>query len=351
LFSIPHAQKIIVGKNGYLFADTYLNAWLGNDFIGKPFINDKVSCLKFLQDYLWREKGIFLLVVFTPAKGYFYPEYIPGRFLKERKENRNYESYLDGCRKAGINHIDFSDWFLRMKDTSRLILYPKTGIHWSSYGSYLCADSLRRYLEVRLNRKLPRMVPDSIELSADARDDDNDMDKTMNKIWEIPHPPMAYPHFHFSYDSVLPKPNALVIGDSFYWYWYNSGIIANTFNNTQFWYYNWDVYPETFTASKMVGSLDFQAEILRQNVIILMQTNGGFGELGYGWIDMAYDYLYPGKTITHEAEAQMMANPAWLATLEAKAKERNITPGYMMRLDAIYGKNNELKRQGKYLKN
>lgn len=348
LFGLANAQKIIAGREGYLFADNYLDAWLGNDFIGKPFIEDKVRCLKFIQDYLWNKDSILVLVVFTPSKGYFYPEHIPERFLKKRKEHRNHDYYVQQCREAGIRYIDFNEWFLRMKDTSRYVLYPKTGIHWSSYGSFLCADSLRRYLEVNLGRSLPRMETESVELSDTARDYDDDMDQTMNKIWKIPHPPMAYPRFRFVYDSVRPKPRALVIGDSFYWFWHRSGIIANTFANEQFWFYNWDRYPESFQTPSTVGSIDFKAALLQQDIIILLQTNGGFGEVGYGWIDMAYDYLYPGKTFTHDLEARMKADPSWLAGLAVKAKERNITLDYMMRLDAIFMKNHELRQKGKY---
>ena len=86
LFSVPHASKMVVGKNGYLFADTYIKGFTGADFVGKRFINDKVNALKFLQEYLWKEKGILVVVVFAPGKGFYYPEYIPDRYLKDRKK-------------------------------------------------------------------------------------------------------------------------------------------------------------------------------------------------------------------------------------------------------------------------
>lgn len=345
-FSVPHASKIVAGKNGYLFADMYINGYLGNDFVGKPFINDKIEALKFLQDYLWIDRGILVLVVFTPAKGYYYPEYIPDRFLKKRNDLTNYGYYLQRCREAGINYIDFNQWFLDLKDTSQNMLYPKTGIHWSSYGAYLCGDSLRRYLEVRLNRELPHMITDSIEIVKEARDEDDDIARTMNLIWEIPHPLMTYPKFHFTYDSVQAKPAALFVGDSFYWQWYNNGVIENTFRNKEFWYYNTDVYPDHFSATKNVGQIDYVESILKQNVIILLQANGGYGELGYGWIDMAYHYFYPGKSRTKEIEQQMLTNPQWMEQIAAKAKERNFSTEHMMLVDAVYTMNQELRNQG-----
>jgi hypothetical protein len=344
LFSTAHASKLVVGKNGYLFADTYIKGYTGVDFVGKHFINDKIKSLKFLQDYLWNKRGILVMVVFAPGKGFFYPEYIPDRYLKDRHEFTNYGYYLKRCKEEGINHIDFNQWLINLKDTSRYMLYPKTGIHWSLYGAYLCADSLRRYIERKLNRTLPHLVLDSLEVVKEAKDEDSDMDRTMNLIWKIPHPLMAYPKFHFEYDSVRPKPAALFAGDSFYWYWFYNGIIENTFRNKEFWYYNNEVYPEQFSSPKNVGQIDYVEGIMRQDVIVLLETNGGYGELGYGWIDVAYDHLYPGLCKTREIEQQMKANHKWMDQLTEKAKQRNISIDHMMRLDAIHIRNQELRK-------
>ncbi len=344
LFSIPHASKIVAGKKDYMFADSYIQGYLGTDFVGKYYIEQKVKRARFLQDWLWKEKGILLMVAFAPGKGFFYPEYIPDRYLKNRKGETNYDYYVKQCISQGVNHIDFNRWLILMKDTSRYMLYPKTGIHWSSYGAFLCADSLRKYIEQKMNRKLPHLVLDSIEVAAVARDEDNDIDRTMNLIWKIPHPLMAYPKFHFTYDSLQPKPKALFVGDSFYWYWHYNGIISNTFANMAFWYYNQDVYPEHFKTPTNTGNLNYPDSILSQQVIILLQTNGGYGDLGSGWVDRAWDYFYPGPTKEKEIEARMRTTPSWAESLARKAKERGITTDAMSRLDAIYIVGQDAKR-------
>jgi hypothetical protein len=342
LFSIPHASKLVAGKNGYLFAESYIYGYLGKDFVGHYYIRNKVERLRFLQDYLWKEKGILLLVAFAPGKAYYYPDYIPDRFLDRERGETNHECYVQECLKMGVNHIDFNHWLITMKDTSRYMLYPKTGIHWSSYGAFLCADSLRRYIEQKMERKLPHLVLDSIEVAAEARDEDNDMDRTMNLIWTIPHPLMAYPKFHFTYDSLQPKPRALFVGDSFYWYWHYNGIIGNTFSNLAFWYYNQDVYPEHFKTPTNAGNINYTDSILSQNVIILLQTNGGYGDLGSGWVDRAWDYLYPGPTREREIASLIKANPEAMKSIEKKAGERGISVDAMIRMDAIYSVNQEL---------
>ncbi len=348
LFSIPHAGKIILGKEGYLFSDEYITSWLGMNFPGKRNCDDKIKLLKKLQDKLWNEKKILLLVIFTPDKGTFYSKYIPERFMIRKKGLNNYEYYSARCAETGINMIDFNRWFLLAKDTSRYPLYPKTGIHWTSYGAVLAADSLLRYLHAKLSLPVPRMVVDNIETSTTARDVDDDIAHTMNLIWEIPHPVYAYPKYHFVFDTAQKKPSALFIGDSFYWNWYNPGIIHNMFSNEEFWYYNLDVYPESKTKPTSLSDINVEDAINRQNIIILMQVNGAYGNIGYGFTDLALSTLDPANSALLKMELTIRNNPDWFRLIREKAEKAHIKTDEQLRLDALYMIDQErLKNQNK----
>ena len=122
---------------------------------------------------------------------------------------------------------------------------PYTGIHWSDYGAYLAADSTLRYLRIKsaAGAGIPVMHIDKVELSARARDDDADLNKTMNLIWEPSHPSLAYPVLSYAPVKGSKKPRALFIGDSFFWPWYFQGIIQNEFDSAEFWYYDKTIFP------------------------------------------------------------------------------------------------------------
>jgi hypothetical protein len=350
LFSIPHAARIIVGKNNYLQADSHIEAYLGKDFIGKYYIDDKVARVKYLQDYFWKEKGIHLLVVFAPGKGYYYPESIPGRYLEGDTGITNDAYFSQKLLENGVNLINFNQYLLQLRDTSRHNLYPKTGIHWSCYGAWLCADSLIRYLEDRLGRTLPHMVLDSLVLEPEARKEDDDMDRVLNLIWKIPVPEMTYPVFHHVYDSAAPKPAVLFVTDSFYWYWHYNDIIKNTFQREDMWYYDKEVYPDQNTKPTNTAQINVDSAISRQEVIILMQTNGGYGNLGYGFVDRLYEFYYPGKTPVKKIEANFRANPGWMEQMKVKAAEQNLPLDALVRNDAIYLYNSELRKISKFKK-
>ena len=344
LFSIPHAARIIVGKDNCLQADYHIDAYLGRDFIGKRFIDDKVARLKFLQDWLWKKKGIRLLVIIAPGKGFYYPEAIPGRFLKGKRGITNNDYYAQRMVENGVNLIDFNRWMVSLKDTSRNILYPKTGVHWSTYGAFLCADSLTRYLEVKLGRAVPHVVLDSLVHEPVARRSDNDMYRVLNLMCAIGGPVMTYPVFHHEYSDTLPKPSALFISDSFYWNWHDNGIIKNTFRCEEMWYYDKEVYPMQRIRHTNTALIDLDQAVSRQDVIILLETNAGYGNPGFGFIDRAYEYYYPGKTRIKQLEEGFRANPEMMDLLRKKAREQNLPLDAVMLTDAIYVYNNELKR-------
>jgi hypothetical protein len=342
-FSQAHAAKIIVGKEGFLFGNQYIEAYLGTDFMGENYIDQKIRQVKYLQDFLWEKKNILLLVIFTPDKGTYYREMIPDRFLEKKQAVNNYSQYAWKCREAGINIIDFNSLFLSMKDTSKYILYPKTGVHWSTYGAVVAADSLTKYLGKKLGIRMPEIVVDSIVLSKIPRDEDDDISRTMNLIFPVSQPVLAYPGYHFRGDSTVKKPAALFIGDSFYWSWYNPGIIRNVFSNDPFWYYDKEVYPENPAKPMNTGLIDLKSNVENQDVIILMQVNGGEGDLGYGFIDRAFaEYDTSINNPVRKIEETMRNSQGYVDLLAKKAKDRNVTLDAMIRTDAIYLYNREL---------
>jgi len=343
LFGIPHANKIVVGNNDYLIAQQYIEASLGYDFAGKSAIDRTVELMKALQDKLEQTAGIRFLVLFVPDKGTFYPEIIPQRYLKKKQPLTNYAYYVERCKAAGVNIIDYNAWFLQMKDTSKYILYPKTGIHWSTYGSTLAVDSLMKYLRIKFGMNIPRLVIDSITVSRTAKYEDDDIGRTLNLIRPVSYPPLAYPAFHFVADTSKPKPRALFVGDSFYWQLYYPGFIANMFSNTEFWYYNKDVYPETFSAPRSTDQLNYLQDVLSQNLVVLIQTNAGYGNVGYGFVQQAWQGLNPeGGDRVKEFENSIRNSPEWLAKVKQKAEQNKVSLDEQIHRDAVYMVNQEV---------
>ena len=347
LFSIPHATNIVRGKQGYLFGEENIIASMGKDFAGEYYLDVKIQELKQFQDVLWEKKKILLLLIITPDKASFFPEMIPERYSKYKEAENNYLYYSEKVDKAGINVIDFNRYFILAKDTSRYPLFAKTGMHWSSYGALLAADSMIHYLSSKLDLKFPEIVIDRIEESRMPKDDDDDISRTMNLFFNISQPELAYPKYHFKSDRETIRQSALFIGDSYYWNWYRSGIISNVFRNPDFWYYDKEVYPASFVQKRYTWQVDLKREIERHKIIVLLHNNNGEEyDFGFGFVDRAWPEYDPSENNRiRNIEAYLAKSPENMKIYENKSKEWNIPLESVMRADAIFAGNNVLRKK------
>jgi hypothetical protein len=289
LFKKAKANGVIIGKENYLYEENYIKAYTGTDFIGEDSIADRMLKIKFIQDTLKSmNKSIFL--VFAAGKASFYPEYIPDKYLL-KKGPTNYDTYLKYARKLKINHIDFNKYFVDHKHNSKYLLYPTYGIHWSYYGMSIAADSIIHYVEKLRNTEMNHMECKGYTMDQ-AKATDYDIGDGMNLLFKLDGPMMAYPELHFGDDSLKSKPSFLVISDSFYWEMYNYGI-SSAFSNSNFWYYNKQIYPDSFEKEKLASQIDLKEEIKNHDVIMIMATEATLPKLGWDFVENVYKLYHP----------------------------------------------------------
>lgn len=278
------ANGVIIGKDNYIYEYNYIRAYYGEDYIGYDSINDRMQMLKYIQDTL-KSLNKNLILVFAPGKGSFYPEYIPDRF-KQKRNTTNYETYLDLAQKLNITHIDFKKYFLQKKYTSPYPLYPQYGIHWSRYGMALATDSLITFIEDLRNIDLRGIYWSEVEL--DQPDDaDYDIASGMNIYFRLKSFEMGYPKIQFESDSGKASPSILAIGDSFYFGIYGTATLK-VFSNSHYWYYNKQIYPESYQKTITTDQLNLKEEIAKYDIIILMATESTLPKLGWGFIENTY---------------------------------------------------------------
>ena len=289
LFNFASAKNVVIGKEGYLFEDGYINSYLGRDGVNEGAVKLKIERAKYVQREL-EKRGKHLLILLVPGKASFYSEYIPDRYLSEGKKTSYYDLYSKHLPGSGLNYIDIKGYFLKMKNKTPFPLYPKQGIHWSSYGATLAMDSIINYIKYDLKINLPTMSLKEIEAPAMWRDTDYDIGTGMNLIFKLPHNQMGYPKITFETDSNKIKPNVLTIGDSYYWNLIGLGLNTYVFRNNAFWYYNKIAYVAPYP-ERPVEQSEVLAEIKKQDIIILLQTEVYYNNVGMGFVETAYEQL------------------------------------------------------------
>jgi hypothetical protein len=338
IFSKAHARYVVVGYENYLYETGYFDAYFGRDFVGRAKTHDILKKFRCAQDSMTVHHKL-LLTILAPGKASFYPEYIPGHYRAEPRAS-NYSCIAEMADSLGINVIDFNADFVKRKNTSKYPLYPRYGIHWSNYGSIMAFDSVVHYTEMKLNTNLPDIRITGITVSDSLRHTDNDVLKTLNLIWEPAGDKMAYPEWKVDFDSTRHrKLNLLVVADSFWWYIYSTTLPSNIFSPLSFWYYNHEMYPETFEHPRYVRRMNYYQRIREADVIIIMHSESTLSRFGNGFVDMVYDtWCRPDKV--REEMQQIKQNismtPDWARAVEEKAQKFNVSIDSMMTIDAIY---------------
>lgn len=72
--------------------------------------------------------------------------------------------------------------------------------------------------------------------------------------------------------------------------------IGEIFEKHQYWYYFNDIWPKSNDCqreNRVVADLDLRAEIDKNDVFIILNTESTVGGYGFGFIEAAYDLYYP----------------------------------------------------------
>jgi len=347
LFKQASAKGVVIGKENYLFEQAYIDAYHGQYFSGRTNLIKKIKALKELQTEL-ENSGKTLIVVLPPGKASYYPEYFPENNRGQATDSTFYKEYSKLLPAHGVNCFDANEWFLQMKDTTKHVLYPQYGIHWSEYGAAIAADSLIKQVERLSGRKLPNMIISNIRRQNYSQGTDNDIEWGMNLLNSLPSQTLSYPTIEWNYAGSDTTTNMLVVGDSFYWNWYYLGIGEKCFNKTSFWYYYNEVYPESKQSSVKVKSIDRRSVIYDSDVVLLIASESNLVNMAWGFVAEATDILQghvedPAVNATKIQEVinRIKSDENWMKSIVAKAKEQNISVDSMIVLDAIWIIDNE----------
>ena len=348
LFNIAKANGVIIGKDNYLYELNYLKAYNGTDFVGEQQLLQWTTQLKALQDSL-EKKNVTLLVCLAAGKASFYPEYIPDEF-GPAADTTNYKRFAALLKEYNVNHIDYNAWFMQMKGKTEYPLYPKTGIHWSRYGSMFAVDSLVKYVERKRGIDMPGLVWEKPTPADSLIQPDDDIGLAMNLMWPIAPIPMGNPQFHWEDTTGKDMPTLMTVSDSYFWTMYE-GLHGNSFRDISFYYYNKEIYRQS-GGGTMPAEADLSMyETETHDVVMIMATEANLWSFGWGYIQESFNHFVAHKAIperdrlVRKYELMIRVDAAWMEAIRKKAAERNVDMEAMIRMDAEYMAEEEMKNK------
>lgn len=344
-FNQIRVNGFVIGKDNYIFSESYIFSTYGDDFIGEGKIKDQTQKARVIQDSLKRH-GVDLLLVFAPGKGEYCEEFIEDKY-KHPVKNTNHAEFVKQCKTNGVNYLDLYTYFNLLKPNSKYPLFPKLGHHWSYYGEVLAVDTIISHIAAMRHTALPQLFWEKTEVVDTARSRDADVLKSMN-LYVNPEQNMklAYPEILFENDSLKNRTRVLTISDS---YWYGPvymGVPQQCFAGGQFWYYFNKVIPSPVPGEKVeVWELNLKEELEQKNkVVMLLYSDGNLTAFGNTFINDAYEmYTSPvtywarmekNKRIQSYAK-QIRNQPGLLKKSTQKAADLQIPLDSAIKLDAM----------------
>jgi len=337
LFSMAHNPGGVVGKDNYLYLESYIFNQTGENYVGYKKVKTITRRLKYLQDY-FKQHHVNLLTVIVPSKASFYPEFIPEHY--RQFPINNYRAYLNRFDSLGIQYVDLNACLLGEKETAKYPLFSKNGLHWTDYGMALGMDSLIKKLEEIRQIDMPEFDWEKpVQLSPMTFPTDFDAENLMNLYGEMPRDSMPYLNYIFHSDSSKTRPKTVVISDSYYWRVYQAKIPHHVFDWGGFWYYfNTARYEDKNGKEKVVPvkKIDLKEKLLEQDIIILFSSQATMHLFPYGFVKKVYPLFMPKdmESLTDYYREEILDNKDWKNKIEEKARKNNLTFDEQLTKDA-----------------
>lgn len=281
-------KKIVVpdqmlGKNGQWFSVGWTKNYLGLTYFGDEKADSLALQFKQFKKSM-NDKNKQFLIALVPCKASYMPYNLPMEYQKIEKSKNSYDAILDICNKLDLHYIDFHKYFQEIKDTITYPLFVETGCHWSTYGAAIALDSILNYSRMLLQKDLMQIKIKN--LIVPNKNDDYDIEKAMNLLFEIPKSPAAYPQIELIKDTCSYRPKVIIVGDSFHWTIKRTWKLLDIFtSDSWFFYYFTTAFPNNPGKSVPVKDMDIMKEVDDSDLIIFITSIGTMNEFPYGFVD------------------------------------------------------------------
>lgn len=338
IFNTSNTKNVLIGKDKHLFFNYNIEHYLG---IRKQKESD-IDSLFLMTDTLIAEletRGIEYLFVIAPSNAYYYSDKFPRQYDRYEKRVNDYDYYLKKLEEHNINYIDFNQWFLDIKDTVNIELFPKNGTHYTYSSAVWVADSMLSYMEDLKDIDIPDIITDTYSVDS-MREYEHDLLNIMNLGHEVENSDMLYYNLEFDKEGKT-APKVLAVGDSFYWPVINQLIPLNCFSNVSYWFYNQKVFPESFTNEKLPCEVDLDSLFNGLDFIIIYSSATLIKNYDYdGFIDNMLNY-FNGDYAVYRKEEKIQSwidvinsDEKWYNAVKEKAINLNIPIDIQIRTEA-----------------
>ena len=184
--------------------------------------------------------------------------------------------------ETGFPFINMTEWFVSMRDTASVPLFPKTDSHWR-YSAIYGYDSLFRFINsLDGEAKFPTLhIGPPIAYESDKLEGD---EETLNLIFPIRGGRTKYKsEITVEDDSLHRKPKVLFVGDSFIWSMGEFMPARQIMADWEIWFYNNTATIASSNKTESVKDIDRLSRILNADYVVFYSAGHQWREATYGF--------------------------------------------------------------------
>ena len=346
LFHKSNNETIFVGKDDWLFNDYVMNHYMGKALYGYAQDEGEMT-RKMLADArrlqnmqtVLENYGVNLFVCIAPSKDMVCEENLPMIKENERETTiRAIDFYPPLFDSLGIHYLNFSDYFIQIRDTVSYPLYYKSSSHWTNLAATYMDDTLIRYMELLSGLNLHNVSFSEPYLSW-TREPDKDLEVVLNLNRPIETNEYPYVNVIVDDDSTAIKPRWLVVGDSYYRGFQYNLPLDKLFASHHYWRYNTTIFDDPLHDN--TSEVDLLRELLTSDIVTVLYTPCNLFDLNRQFLTNSIACLCDANGMPNPRVAkvlseindpereryrqEMLRNQEWLESIKEKAKRSNIS--------------------------
>lgn len=226
--------ELVIAPDGTLFEEYYLQEYADSEPLTANLVDSIAENVALWADRM-SDSGRTVYFTILPSKPRYYASSIPEKYSKGA--NNNCHRIEQALRSHNLNIIDTRGTLDSLSKETPYLIFPKYGIHWSRLGYSYAFDYFLSIIDTLSDQNSYIYSVDKVEADNGYKNRERDLWQVLNTWSDAPYDsPVGRPIT--SFEVTGKKHGLLVIGDSFYWSWYGTGLTLSQFEPSYFFYYN-----------------------------------------------------------------------------------------------------------------
>ncbi len=283
-FHLAHGTTVY-GKGGYLFLDESMKSFIGQTF-DSALLCRRTDTIVMLRKYL-AARNIPLLYVMAPGKTSFDRVYLPDEYKALRKNITGYELLGNRLEAHQVDYINLSSYFDKIAATSSYPLFPKQGLHWTTYGAAVALDTIYKKVTSILQFAPLKIDLSHVTISSEPKYPDDDLAVAMNIFRIRPMDTLAtpVPVWINAKSAEIRKPKILFIGDSYTFVFGFTKLPTQIFDSTsRYWFYmrSEKSFSDIMKEGNDLATIDLKNALGQFDLVIILSTDARYDYGDYG---------------------------------------------------------------------